>query len=105
MATNTIPLLTAKNWAAKWQSNPTNKIKAFLIPKDDLKQLFEYEGVCDVRTYFGINENEAQKLMLVGVDASENDLTDYSKNQFVYDFALACPDKCDLRSPLFNPKV
>ncbi len=104
MATNTITLEKAKAWAAKWQSDAKNKIKAFLIPKEDITQLFEYDGVCDVRTYFGIDENGNQKLMIVGVDANGNDLTDYSRNQFIYDFALPCPDKCDTRSPLYNPK-
>lgn len=104
MATNTITLETAQTWAAAWQSNPANKTKAFLIPKEDITQLFEYDGVCDVRTYFGMDENGNQKLMIVGVDRYGNDLIDESLNRFIYDFALKCPDVCDTRSPLFNPK-
>ena len=65
MAINTIPFETAKNWAAKWQSDPANKIKAFLIPKVDITQLFEFEGVCNVRTYFGIDKTGAQKLVFI----------------------------------------
>ena len=104
MATNTITLATAQSWAAKWQSNPANKIKAFLIPKEDITQLFEYDGVCDVRTYFGMDEKGNQKLMIVGVDANGIDLINDAKLQFIYDFALPCPDKCDINSKLYNPK-
>ena len=104
MATNTIPLETAKIWAAAWQSDPANKTKAFLIPKEDITQLFEYDGVCNVRTYFGMDESGNQKLMIVGVDANGNDLIDDARQQYIYDFALKCPDVCDTRSPLFNPK-
>ena len=104
MATNTITLATAQIWAAKWQSDPAHKTKAFLIPKVDISQLFEYEGVCDVRIYMGIDETGNQKIMLVGVDIDGNDLINPARNQFIYDFALKCPDVCDTRSPLFNPK-
>ena len=104
MATNTITLATAQNWAAKWQSNPDHKIKAFLIPKEDITQLFEYEGVCDVRTYIGIDENGIHKLMIVGTDAAGNDLIDDQNKQYIYDFTQPCPPLCDSKSPLFNPK-
>jgi hypothetical protein len=104
MATNTITLATAQGWAAKWQSDPANKIKAFLIPKEDITQLFQYDGVSDVRTYFGMDESGNQKLMIVGVDANGNDLIDDARQQFIYDFAQRCPDVCDTRSPLFNPR-
>ncbi len=104
MATNTITPATAQSWAAKWQRDPANTTKAFLIPKEDITQLFQYDGVCDVRTYFGIDENGNQKLMIVGVDANGNDLIDDTKQQYIYDFAQTCPPKCDNNSPLFNPK-
>jgi hypothetical protein len=104
MATNTIPLATAQSWAAKWQSDPAHKTKAFLIPKVDITQLFEYDGVCDVRTYMGIDETGNQKIMLVGVDANGNDLIDDARQQYIYDFALRCPDICDINSKLYNPK-
>ena len=41
MATNAITLATAQSWASKWQSDPAHKTKAFLIPKEDITQLFE----------------------------------------------------------------
>ena len=104
MATNTITLATAQIWVAKWQSDPAHKTKAFLIPKVDISQLFEYEGVCDVRTYMGVDETGNHKLIIVGVDIDGNDLIDASRNRFIYDFAEPCPMKCDPKSPLFSPK-
>lgn len=105
MATNTIPLETAQKWAAKWQSDPAHKIKAFLIPKEDITQLFKYDGVCDVRTYMGIDEEGNHKLIIVGVDADGKDLINADQEQFIYDFARPCPTECDMRSPLFSPKI
>ena len=105
MATNTITLATAQIWAAKWQADPAHKIKAFLIPKEDISQLFEYEGVCDVRTYMGVDETGIHKLIIVGVDIDGNDLINPARNQFIYDFTRPCPEDCDTRSPLFNPKT
>ena len=104
MATNTITLAQAQTWAAKWQADPAHKTKAFLIPKQDITQLFEYDGVCDVRTYMGIDETGNQKLIIVGVDKDGNDLINDSRNHFIYDFTVRCPDYCDTRSPLYNPK-
>jgi hypothetical protein len=104
MAKNTITLATAQTWAAKWQNDPAHKIKAFLIPQDDITQLFQYEGVCDVRTYMGLDENGIHKMIIVGVDANGKDLIDESKQQFIYDFAKPCPDICDVTSKLYNPK-
>ena len=104
MATNTISLATAQSWASKWQSDPAHKTKAFLIPKEDITQLFEYDGVCDVRTYIGIDDAGLHKIMLVGVDAYGSDMINDARQQYIYDFTKLCPDFCDTRSPLFNPK-
>ncbi len=104
MPKNTITLATAQTWAAKWQSNSQNKIKAFLIPQEDITQIFQYEGVCDIRTYIGIDETGAHKLIIVGVDAAGKDLMDDSKQQYIYDFTKPCPDFCDVTSKLYNPR-
>lgn len=104
MAENTITLTQAQQWAARWRENPNNTVKAFLIPNMDIKQLLKEEGVQDVRAYVGIDENNEQKLMLVGVDAAGNDLINDEKSQFIFDFTQPCPTKCDTKSPLFNLK-
>ncbi|WP_264559271.1 hypothetical protein [Flavobacterium sp. N2270] len=104
MAKNTITLQQAQEWAAAWRSNPNNTVKAFLIPNVDLTQLLAEEGVQDVRAYVGIDGNNEQKLMLVGVDDNGNDLINEAKGQFIYDFTQPCPEKCDINSPLFNLK-
>ncbi len=104
MAKNTIKLEQAQEWAASWRSNPNNTVKAFLIPNIDITQLLAEKGVQDVRAYVGIDDNNEQKLMLVGVDSEGNDLIDEANGQFIYDFTQPCPKKCDINSPLFNLK-
>ena len=55
--------------------------------------------------YVGIDpESGLQKLMLVGVDAKGDDMIDAQKGYDIYDFTQPCPDKCDVKSPLFNLK-
>lgn len=102
MAKNTITLETAQEWATNWRKNPDNIVKAFLIPSIDYSQLLEYDGVCDVRTYVGIDQTGMHKLMLVGVDADGNDLINDEKEQFIYDFTEQCPKTCDIKSPLYT---
>lgn len=104
MAQNTISLQKAQEWAAKWRSNPNNTIKAFLIPNVDITQLLAEKGVQDVRAYVGIDENDEQKLMLVGVDENGNDLIDEANGKIIFDFTKPCPSECDINSPLFNLK-
>jgi hypothetical protein len=42
--------------------------------------------------------------MLVGVDSNGDDMIDSQKGYEIYDFTQPCPDKCDIKSPLFNLK-
>jgi len=100
--TNTIPLGQAQDWAAKWRSNPANTVKAHLIPQADITQLYAKTDVVDIRAYLGIDANGIQKLMLVGVDASGNDLIDSKTGHYIYDFTTPCPTMCSVRSPLFT---
>lgn len=106
MAKDTITLETAQEWAATWKENAEtylseNQLKAFLIPGTDVTQVLAEEGVVNVRSYLGIDENNEPHLMIVGVDADGNDMIDDSKGWYIYDFSRPCPSTCDVNSPLF----
>lgn len=102
MSQNTITLAQAQQWAQNWRNNPNPDVIAFLIPEIDLTQVIEERDTVNVRTYLGIDDDNRCKLMIVGVDASGNDLIDDSKGQYIYDLTTACQPDCDVNSPLFN---
>lgn len=104
MAENTITLQQAQEWATTWRSNPSNTVKAHLIPNLDITQLLNETNVVDVRAYIGVDENGINKLMLVGVDINGNDLIDDTNKQYIYDFTKPCPSTCDVDSPLYTLK-
>jgi len=100
--TNIIPLDTAKQWAATWQKD--NTLKAFLIKKENIDSILAAGGnVANFRGYIGIDDTGSPVFMLVGVDASGNDLIDETDGQMVYDYNNPCPSHCDPSSPLFKP--
>ncbi len=102
MATNTIDLATAQEWARTWIANPSNTIKAHLIPQINITQLMAQANVQDIRAYVGIDDKGVTKLMLVGVDANGNDLIDAANGYYIYDFTSSCPPVCDVNSPLYT---
>lgn len=110
--TNTISLPTAQTWARKWRKeegtyNAHHELHAFLIPKEDLTELLA-EDVDAVRAYIGVDENDVEKLMLVGTkhNAETSVYTDMLPGEEpegeIYDFTTPCPTVCDENSPLNN---
>jgi hypothetical protein len=102
MSQNTITLAQAQQWAQNWRNNPDTAVIAFLIPEVDLTQVIAERETVNVRTYLGIDDLGNSKLLIVGVDASGNDLIDDAKGQYIYDMTTACQPLCDVNSPLFN---
>jgi hypothetical protein len=102
IAENAICLDDARTWAERWTSDPINKVKAHLIPRIDITELFAEDGVVDIRAYIGIDDEGCNKLMLVGVDKDGNDLIDEEKGDLIYDFTKPCPDTCDIKSKLYT---
>jgi len=112
---NTINLQTAQTWAKKWRKvegnyNEHHEVHAFLIPKEDIIQLLE-QGVDAVRAYIGVDENNVEKLMIVGTlyNAATDIYKDMLPNQTpegnIYDFVSPCPPCCDPTSPLNIPDI
>jgi hypothetical protein len=99
MPNYTITLADAKTNAKSWQTSPPKPLaKAHLIPLEVLQGLLEIPGVANVRAYMGVDATGKQKLMFVGVDGNDNDMTDT-----IYSGTSPCPTCCDINSPLYNP--
>jgi hypothetical protein len=110
--TNSIPLQTAKSWAKKWRKEEGNYnkhhfLKAFFIPKEDILETL-MEQVDGLRAYVGVDENNEEKLMIVGTkynpetDTYEDMLPDREEGLRgeIYDFTRPCPHMCDRDSSL-----
>jgi len=120
---NTIPLKIAKDWAKRWRKlesgyNKHHECRAFNIPKIDLQEVLAEDGVASIRAYIGIEKNTdangkptyEEKLMIVGVNASNQDMITVPKSVGdtvadptdgdIYDFSRPCPTFCDPDSPL-----
>lgn len=94
-----IPLADAETWAKSWQNNPPKPLaKAHLIPLEVLTELLALPDVVNVRAYMGVDTTGTQKLMFVGVDGNNKDMTDT-----IYSGTQPCPSDCDVNSPLYNP--
>lgn len=94
-----ISLTDAEAWARSWQSNPPkNLAKAHLIPKAVFEDLINTTEVVSIRAYMGVDSGGVQRLMFVGVDGDDVDITDP-----VYCGTQPCPPVCDTSSPLYNP--
>lgn len=103
MADNTISLEKAKEWARLYRKDDPDGIIAFLIPKIDVTQLLNQNGVSNFRAYLGYDpEKKMEKLMIVGVDENGKDLIDEKLGNYIYDMTSPCPKTCDITSPLFN---
>lgn len=114
---NEISLDTAIDWAKKWRQvegtyNAHHSLKAFFIPKEDILALLA-EGIDGIRAYVGVDENDKEKLMMVGTkhninpdspDKYEDMLPDRSGrlNGIILDFTSPCPHMCDRNSTLYK---
>ena len=113
---NTISLDTAKKWTKKWRQkeskyNKYHECKAFNIPKIDLQEVLAEKGVASIRAYLGVDDNNVEKLMIVGVDENGKDMISTTKDSSlksvqddggIYDFVKPCPVICDESSPLYG---
>ncbi|MBB5395734.1 hypothetical protein [Mucilaginibacter sp. AK015] len=106
----TIPVSTAKEWAANWRTfisnnNPAFVTRSFLIPICDFQNIILYNPEAEaVKAFIGLTDPadaESAQLMLVPVSAGEELLTlplvgggagDTQSN--VYDVTTACPPTC-----------
>ncbi len=106
MSKNTITLTTAQEWASRWKKAQLGgtqaPITAFLIPGIDVSQVMAEKGTVDVRAYLGIDETNTERLMIVGVDADGNDMIDDTKGNYIYDFTVPCPPKCNEKAPFIS---
>jgi hypothetical protein len=93
-----IPLTEAVSMTANFRTAYPNSIKALFYGSEILNDILDQEDVVGIRMYFAIDEDGAKQLVLVGVDASGNDLYE----GIVADRGYPCPTNCDTGSSPLN---
>lgn len=78
--------------------NETGLILAHFIGINKINLILAQEGCVGIRTYYGIDENGKKSIVMVGVDSSENDLSD----GVILDQAISCPSHCGVQNSLNN---
>ena len=61
-----------------------------LFPREVFDRLLAQPGCAGIRIYYGRNERREHELLLVGVDATGDDMTSGE----LFDFGLPCPPYC-----------
>lgn len=105
-----ISIETAQNWQTNWNENGAkylseNPLKAFLIPGDDIKGIIKNDHTFHIRGYLGLQELDGSfipHMMVVGVDKNGNDMVDYNKELYIYDFTSPCPNTCSKEGPFVS---
>ncbi|MBL7872135.1 MAG: hypothetical protein JNM78_11015 [Cyclobacteriaceae bacterium] len=101
-----IDINTATRWAANYKAtleNP-NDIRAHFFGTEILQLLLNESGCVGIRMYYALDDNGIKKLLLVGVDASGEDLRPVEGvtlgvgGNIVADFSFPCPDYCPPKS-------
>lgn len=85
--------LTAK-YRQQFQTN--DYIKGEYFGKQAVLNLLNQNGCVGLRIYYGINEQNTPKLVIVGVNSSGDDITQGS----ILDFGTPCPTNCSQNNPL-----
>ena len=92
-----IPLTTASAMTKRYRdANPPGVIISHAFSKDSVADLLAQTNCVGVRAYYGLDANGVKQLVLVGVDASDNDLY----NGVLLDRSVACPPTCPVTNPL-----
>lgn len=69
----------------------------FTMPIVDLQEVLA-ENAVGTKFYFGLErlakDKHEMKFMLVGTDSNGDDLIDYVKENYIYDFSRLCPYVC-----------
>jgi hypothetical protein len=84
-----ISLNTASAMTKQYRNENPNTTRAHFFGKDIINRLLAQENCVGIRMYYGISENGSKELVLVGVDADENDILD-----LVADISSPCPPTC-----------
>ncbi len=74
------------------QQAPSESLKALFFGKDAIQQLLDQKGSVGIRIYFGLNKENIQSLVIVGVSENEDD--QIGDGAVCMDVGRPCPTRC-----------
>ncbi|MBD98728.1 MAG: hypothetical protein CMO34_02710 [Verrucomicrobia bacterium] len=95
MSNYTITLQEGIDWTTNFRNQNPSSVKAFKIDQAEINEILAEPNAAGIRAYMGIDNNGNEKLIMVAVGNSGNDILNT-----VYDHALPCPAHCDDNSVL-----
>lgn len=84
-----ITLEQGADMTGKYRDNNPGKLKGHFFGKDILRNILSQEGCMGIRMYYAEDSKGEKALVIVGADASENDMT-----ELVADISMPCPSRC-----------
>lgn len=85
-----ITLAEAAALTANHRTNHPNEILGLFFGKTAILEILNQENCVGIRAYYGEDNQGANKLVIVGVDANKNDLI----NGKIADYGIPCPQRC-----------
>lgn len=90
-----ISLSQASEMTADYRNSNPGGLKGHFFGKDILLELLDQPSCKGIRIYYAENSKGRQELVLVGADASENDILEK-----IADLSTPCPNRCSVNNPL-----
>ncbi|MBL7932530.1 MAG: hypothetical protein JNL60_11545 [Bacteroidia bacterium] len=91
------PLSTAIEWTTNYRNSvPPTETRAHYFGKAAIEAIFAQETCVGMRVYYALDATGKKQLIIVGVDASGNDLY----NGLIAERSMPCPNTCATASPL-----
>lgn len=90
-----ITLVEGGDMTGRYRDNNPNELKGHFFGKDILNRILSQEGCMGIRMYYAEDAKGKKELVIVGADASENDMT-----QLVADLSKPCPSRCGIANDL-----
>lgn len=88
---HSISLSTASLWTKNYRAaNPSGTVIAHCFGKDAIQAILNQTNCLGIRIYYALDTNGAKQLVIVGVDASANDLD----KGLLAERSFPCPDMC-----------
>jgi len=91
-----VTLTTATAWTKKYRASNPGAIKASFYGINKINDVLNQPGVVGIRFYNGEDQNGDNNLILVGVDANENDIT----SGIIMESGPKCPSQCGISNQI-----
>lgn len=86
-----VTLQEASAWTANFRATAQpGDILGHFFGKDVLQRILQQDGCMGIRMYYGKESDGVNNLVLVGADASENDMT----SGVIAERSVCCPPRC-----------